>query len=250
MVKAVLLDIAGVLYQGNHAIPGAVAALGRLRDLGLPLRFVTNTSRKSRAQLLEDLGDMGFSLPADEIFTAPCAAAAYLASRGLSPLLLVDEAVRADFPPPADAPDAVVIADSPDCLDYPGLDRAFRVLMEGAPLVAIGDNRYFRSDDGLHLDVGPFVRALEYAAGIDAVIAGKPSATFFMEVLADLGTPAQDTVMVGDDVMADVGGARRAGMDAVLVRTGKYRRGDEQRLTPAAPVVKDLAAAVEWIARQ
>jgi HAD superfamily hydrolase (TIGR01458 family) len=249
MVKAVLLDMAGVLYQGDHAVTGSVPALARLRDLGLPLRFVTNTSRRSRSQLLSALEAMGFSLSADELFTAPCAAAAYLEARGLSPLLLVDQAVREDFPATRGAPDAVVIADSPDNLDYANLDHAFRLLMAGAPLVAIGDNRYFRADDGLHLDAGPFVRALEYAAGVDAVIAGKPASTFFLEVLADLGVSPEDTVMVGDDVMADVAGARRVGMDAVLVRTGKYRADDERQLTPPAPVVANLAAAVDWIER-
>ena len=250
MLEAVLLDMAGVLYQGDHAIKGSVKALQRLRELGMPLRFVTNTSRKSRKQLLDGLSRMGFELSPEELFTAPAAAAAYLAARELTPLLLVNDAVRADFPSSGQDPDAVVIADSPACLDYEHLDRAFRLLVEGAPLVAIGDNRYFRADDGLHLDAGPFVRALEYAAEVDAVIAGKPSRTFFLEVLADLGAAPEHTLMIGDDVMADVDGARRVGMDALLVKTGKYRNGDEQRLSPSAPVVDDLAAAVDWIEQQ
>ena len=247
MYRAVLMDMGGVLYQGRKAIPGALEALERLRGSGLALRFVTNTSRQSRRQVLAMLSELGFSIETEELFTAPLAAASYLKSHGLSPLLLVAEAVREDFPESAGPADAVVLADGPAHLDYEHLDQAFRLLMDGAPLLAIGDNRYFAEQDGLHLDVGPFVRALEYAAGVQAVITGKPSRTFFEQVLADAGCQAGEAVMIGDDVAADVVAAMDAGMDALLVRTGKYRQDDEEGQGRDVATVADLSEAVSRI---
>ncbi|MNE90361.1 putative hydrolase YutF [compost metagenome] len=107
----------------------------------------------------------------------------------------------------------------------------------------MGDNRYFHSRGALRLDAGPFVRALEYAAGVRALILGKPSAEFFRGALAELGVDAEAALMIGDDVESDVLGAQRAGLQACLVQTGKYRGGDETK-APAALLAKDLAAAV------
>ena len=89
--------------------------------------------------------------------------------------------------------------------------------------MALQKNRYWRTPDGLSLDVGPVVAALEYASGRDAVVVGKPAPEFFATVLAGVGAAAAAAVMVGDDVESDVGGAQRAGLTGILVRTGKYR---------------------------
>src|SRR5690606_11536693 len=102
-----------------------------------------------------------------------------------------------------DTPTAVVVGDAEAQQNYTNLDAAFRLLMAGAPLVAIGDNRYFKLDGELHLDAGPFVKALEYAADTSAIITGKPAAAFFEQALQDTGLSPQQVMMVGDDVFGD-----------------------------------------------
>lgn len=100
----------------------------------------------------------------------------------------------------------------------------------------------------MSLDAGPFVAALEYASRREALLIGKPSALFYEAAVAHLGTPADETAMVGDDVESDVLGAMEAGMAGILVRTGKYREGDESRIEPApTATVTDLREAVNWI---
>lgn len=231
MYKTVLLDISGVLYQGDKVIQGAPEAVRRLRDAGVSLRFVTNTSRRPASAVLEKLEQRGFSVAGEELFTAPHAARRWLGEGGYRPLLIVHPDIETEFAGlDTSKPDAVLLADAEDGLNYANLDKAFALLMEGAPLLAIGDNRYFHGGDRLHLDAGPFVKALEYAAGIEAHIAGKPSSLFFEQVMADAGGDKASTLMVGDDVQADVQGAINAGLDACLVRTGKYRAGDEKGL--------------------
>jgi len=243
--KALLLDISGVIYQGDRPIAGAVAAVKRLRDSNLRLRFVTNTSRRPRRRILESLADMGFPIAADELFTAPLAARRWLEAERRRPLLLIHPDLQEDFAGlDTREPDAVLLADAGNELNYANLDAAFALLMDGAPLLAVGTNRYFQGKRRLHLDAGPFVRALEYAAGVEAIVAGKPSGAFYEQVLADVECQPDEALMVGDDVNADVQGALDAGLHACLVRTGKYRDGDEAGLPRHAAVAASVVDVV------
>ncbi len=248
-VNAVLLDIAGVLHDGRAPYAGAIDAIESLATAGVRLRFVTNTSRRTRASTVARLCRMGFAVTAEQVFTAPLAARAYLEQAGLRPLLIIHPDLAPDFAGlETRDPNAVFLADAAEYCCYAALDQAFRLMSEGAPLIAVGRNRYFREGDQLHLDAGAFVAALEYASGQQAIVAGKPSPAFFRAVLDDLGVGAADAVMVGDDVEADVIGARDNGLAAWLVQTGKYRAGDEDRLADCGgQVAGDLAAAVDRI---
>lgn len=242
---AVLLDISGVLYQDGEPLPGAVAAVQRLQAAGVPLRFVTNTSRKTSEQVHADLRRMGFTIERGQVCTAPAAVRAYLERQRLRPYLLIHQKLEPEFDGvDQSSPNAVVVCDAGERFDYRHLNRAFRLVMDGAPLIAVGMNRYFRSGDALQLDAGPFIRALEYAADAEALVLGKPAAGFFDTILQAMGVDPGRALMVGDDVEADVIGAMDAGLNAALVRTGKYRDGDEQRAA-GATVAADLAELVE-----
>ena len=229
MTRAVLLDLDGVLYVEDEPIPGAVDAVERLRALGLGLRFVTNTTTRARAATLERLARLGFDVAADELLTPVVLARALCRERDHERVaLLVAPGTEQDFEglelvEGEQGADAVIVGDLGDGWSYGALNRAFRLVMDGADLIALQKNRFWRRADGLSLDAGPFVAALEYATGRDATIVGKPSPAFFGQVLEDLGVAPEDAVMVGDDVESDIGGALGAGLRAILVRTGKFR---------------------------
>jgi HAD superfamily hydrolase (TIGR01458 family) len=245
MVAAVLLDLSGVLYDGDRVIPGAVEAVQRLQGSGLPLRFITNTSQKTRDSLLAHLRGLGFELSGDQLFTAVDAAVQWLRQRDLRPYCLVHDNIAGEFTGfDQREPNAVFIADAGEGFSYANLNRAFQLCMAGAPLLGIGCNRYFRSGGELLLDAGAFIRAVEYAAGVEAVIVGKPSPEFFAQVLATTGVAAADALMVGDDVFGDVEGALGVGISACLVRTGKYRPGDEDKVAGDFPVVDSILEVV------
>ncbi|MCB1906398.1 MAG: TIGR01458 family HAD-type hydrolase [Rhodocyclaceae bacterium] len=243
--KALLLDLSGVLFDGRRPIDGAVAFMRRARQSGRPLRFVTNTATKPAATIVDEMRQMGFEASLEELFTAPRAAHDYIASRGLRPYCLVHPSIRPEFDDvPQTDPNCVLLGDARDELNYRNLNRAFRLLHAGAPLIGIGLNRYFMDEGGMMLDTGAFIRGLEWAAGIDAVIMGKPSAAFFAQVVADTGLSAGDCLMVGDDVVADVAGAVAAGLQGCLVRTGKFRPGDESALPQGAQVIDRIEELV------
>ena len=244
-LHAVLLDLGGVFYEGTRLIPGAAEALTRLRASGLPLRFVTNTTRQSRAALLRELAGRGLAIAQDELFTPASAARELLIARGLRPLLLIHPDLAPDFAGLDTAePNAVVVGDAGEHFRYATLNQAFRLVHGGAPLLALGRNRYFQEADGLSLDAGPFVAALEYASGKTAALLGKPAPAIFRAALDSVGCRAAEAVMIGDDVDSDVNGAIAAGLAGILVRTGKYRPGDDARLRSGGTVAVDIAAAV------
>jgi HAD superfamily hydrolase (TIGR01458 family) len=124
--------------------------------------------------------------------------------------------------------DYVVVGDLGQGWDYATLNRAFRLLHHNpdAVLVALGMTRYWQTERGVALDVGPFVAALENAAGRKAMVFGKPAASFFQAAAERLGLPAEQLLMIGDDIITDIGGAQSAGLQGALVKTGKFRTSD------------------------
>lgn len=246
-VTAVLIDLDGVLYVEDAPIEGAVAAVERLRADGFALRFVTNTTAHARDQTLAKLRRLGFAVEEAELVTPAALALRYCRHRGHGRVALVmnDEVKRdfADLEETDGHADAVIVGDLGSGFGYDVLNRAFRQVMDGAELIALQKNRYWLRADGLSLDVGPFVAALEYATGAQAYVVGKPAREFFAQVLDDLDTAPALAVMVGDDIESDIGGALGAGLLAVLVRTGKFRE-ERVRASGSQPtaVVDSIAA--------
>jgi HAD superfamily hydrolase (TIGR01458 family) len=226
-VEGLLLDLSGVIYVEDQAVPGAAEALASLRGRGMPLRLVTNTTMRPRRSILERLERLGLEADPAELITPATLAASRCEEAGYdSVALVVLDELREDLEgleERGDPVDAVIVGDLGDRWDFEVLNRAFRQLMDGAALIALQRNRYWETADGLSLDAGPFVAALEYATGREAEVVGKPSPSFFELAVRQLGLPVERVAMVGDDVEADVGGAIDAGLAGVLVRTGKYR---------------------------
>lgn len=243
-MKAILFDLDGVIYQGEQVLPGARETLAWVRGQGIPHLFLTNTSSRPRRAIVAKLAVMGIEVGVEELLTPPAAVAAWAQHARPGPLaLFVPKATREEFaglPSLEDEAEsgagAVVVGDLGEGWDFATLNRAFRLLMSGEPqLVALGMTRYWQAGDGLRLDAGPMVTALSYASGIEPLVLGKPAAAFFEVALAHLGVPAAQTLMIGDDIIGDVQGAQRAGLQGVLVKTGKFRSIDLQ-----GEVVPDL----------
>lgn len=236
-----LLDIDGVLAVSWEALPGAVETLAWLRAKDVPFRLITNTTTHTRADLASTLRAAGFEVDAPEIVTAVVATATYLRERhpGARVFLLTDGDARADLDGVDlvdDRADVVVLGGASNDFTYATLNHVFQMLMDGAELVGMHRNLYWKTADGWQLDGGAYIAGLEQATGRSAVICGKPSAAYFASALAMLGTLAERTAMVGDDLENDVLGAQAAGLTGVLVRTGKFRPEDLERADGAPDV--------------
>ncbi|XP_072311842.1 phospholysine phosphohistidine inorganic pyrophosphate phosphatase [Eucyclogobius newberryi] len=256
-LKGVVLDMCGVLYDSGagdgEAIPGSREAVQRLKRSDLQLRFCTNETQASREHFVAKLRRLGFDISVSEVFSPAPAAVSVLRARALRPHLLVCDGLLPEFEGVDQSdPNCVVIGDAAEKFSYQNLNEAFRVLMglDRPLLFSLGQGRYYKETDGLKLDVGVYTKALEYACDVKAEVIGKPSQAFFRSVLGDMGIQPQQALMIGDDLVSDVGGAQSCGMMGVQVRTGKYRPSDESHATVRADgTVDDLSQAVDLLLR-
>ncbi len=232
MIKGFLIDLDGVLYIEDQVIPGAVDTVNWLRHQGYPFRFLTNTTMRSRASLVRKLRKIGIQAQAGDMFSTAVVAAKWLADQGVSrvQLLLTDDA-RKDFDGfeiTADRPEVVVVGDLGQAFNFEILNSAFLAVKDGARLVALQKGRYWQTSNGLAIDAGAFVAALEYATETDAELIGKPNRAYFETALADLGVDSSQVAMIGDDILMDIGGAQALGMPTILVLSGKYAYDSQQ----------------------
>lgn len=230
MIKpgGVLFDLDGVIFQGKSLISGSKEILSILTGAGIPYRFITNTTRMTKNNLVKMLGDMGLVVDSNDIFAAPHAAAEYCELRGYNKILLFvpDQEMQDDFSAfqlVENNPDAVVVGDMGALFTFGLLNKIFRIIIDGAELVAMHKNRYWAPADGLALDLGAFISALEYASNKSAAVIGKPNANLFKLAVRSWCVSKSSIYVVGDDLDGDIRGAQNAGMKSILVKTGKFR---------------------------
>ncbi len=246
-IDGVLLDVDGVLAISWEPLPGAVETLGWMRKRDVPFRLITNTTTKTRADLGRTLRDAGFDARDDELVTAVVATAQYLRTNhpGARCFLLSDGNARADLEgvelTSVESADLVVLGGASDDFTYGTMNAIFRRLMDGAGLVGMHRNLYWRTSDGLELDAGAYIAGLEEATGRAAVICGKPGAPYFDSALAMLGVPRERALMVGDDIVNDVHGAQEVGIRGALVKTGKFLAADMDKAPAPDHVLETIA---------
>jgi HAD superfamily hydrolase (TIGR01458 family) len=232
-IKLVLFDIDGVFLEGKERPRrlSGTRVLPALRAARLPFRLVTNNSTHPRAHTAKGLQEQGLAVAAEEIHAALEAAVAVARERHARGRCFVfgepglrEAAAQAGLVVVDDAPADLVLVGLNRYGDYSGLSRATRCLRSGAALIACHRNRVWQDEGALAVSCGPWVSALEYAAGVRAELVGKPSAAFYEQARKPLGVRADETLMIGDDLDADVAGAQALGMRAGLVLTGKTSR--------------------------
>lgn len=257
-IAAVLLDIDGVLVASWKPIPGATDAVARLRDAGLIVRFLTNTTSRTRAAIAESLRDAGIDVDDDEIATATSATATHLRSRHPAErVLLLDDGPTDDLGDvelvgAGDDPQVVVLGGAGPAFGWGEVSGLAELVAEGVPFVAMHGSAVWQTDEGLRLDTGAYAAAIEAATGIAPTVVGKPAAAMFRETLAAVEVTPDAAVMVGDDVTSDVLGAQAAGLTGVLVRTGKFRQellaaadGEPDHIVDSIADVPELATRLQ-----
>lgn len=249
-IRGILVDLDGVMFVGSNIIDGAIAAIAEIKQRGFRSRFITNTSTLSGVSLYKKISGLGFDITEHEIISATRATLIYLQQFNdpVCYLLLADD-VKQDFEHIRQSDskaDFVIIGDIGDAWSYTLLNTVFKLLINGAQLIAIHKNRFWQTEHGLQMDIGAFVSALEYAAQQQAIIIGKPSSDFFRAALTELDLPPDQVAIVGDDIDSDIGGGQNAGLTGILVKTGKYRKAyaDNSLVVPdlVIPSIAELPA--------
>lgn len=252
-MAAVLFDLDGVLYESDSPIAGAADAVSWFRKNRIPCLFLTNTTSISRQQLVSKLAGFGIDCQAEDLLTPPVAASQWMSEKGIKDIaLFVPESTQAEFSQftlheqEDDKVDAVVVGDLAERWDFATMNRVFRLLINNpdASLIALGMTRYWRNKGKLQLDVGPIVKAIEYATGRKPKVTGKPAKPFYKAAMSLLGK--KKIYMIGDDIYGDIEAAQKAGLKAILVRSGKFTPADlELGIKPKA-IIDSIADLPEW----
>ncbi|NES16535.1 MULTISPECIES: HAD-IIA family hydrolase [Micromonospora] len=225
----VVFDLDGVIYLIDRPIPGAVEAVGRLRAEGRSVAYATNNASRRSSEVADLLTGMGVAARPEEVLTSAAATAELLRDRlpaGAPVLVVGAEALRAELRavglrPVVTAdenPAAVAQGYGPD-VGWADLAEASLAVRAGAPWYATNTDRTLPSPRGPLPGNGSLVAVLRTALGRDPdVVVGKPEPALFATAARRAG--AGRTLVVGDRLDTDIEGARRAGLDCLLVLTG------------------------------
>ena len=228
--QGVIFDIDGVLVFQGRVYPGAAELLDFLREKGIAIRILSNSTLKSRKSCAEKLNNMGFNIYESEIITASFATAKYL--KTLNPrscwVMLKGEGLEEfnDFNHVTENPEYIVMGDFREGFNFQNMNKALRLLQNGAKFIVMITEIVDNSMGGVELTVGAYGKMLEEAANIEATYIGKPNKYVFEMTLKTMDIEKSKVLMVGDKITTDILGARKAGLRSVLVKTGEYSESD------------------------
>lgn len=214
----------GVLRREDQPVIGACDALTELRRNGVHVRLLTNDGWSSRRSLCGELNSLGIRVEVQEIFTAASIAAEEIRRAGSPRTLLMSGGASAEeftgIPLTGEIADVVLVGDYFRSYDQTTLNTAFLSLIGGARFLAMQRNRYWPGVSSPIMDAGFWVSGLEYCTHRRARVVGKPARQSYLMVCRDCGALPCDAVMISDDAILDLVGAKRAGL--LTVQTNEY----------------------------
>ena len=231
-IKGLLLDLEGVIYEGDNLIDGAIETVNKLLSHDFKIKYLTNTTTTPRKLIFKKLLQFKLPIIESDIFSPSIAANIFLKKKNISKIfLLTDQRLHEDFKDftiDKTKPGAIILGDLYKEFNWERLNEAFQIISEkNALIIALHKNKYCKRENKIGLDLGPFVTALEYATSKKSILIGKPEKNFFNLVIEDMGLRKEELVMIGDDIFADIGGAKNNFMTTIQVRTGKFQKKDE-----------------------
>jgi 4-nitrophenyl phosphatase len=257
-VRHLIIDMDGVLWRGDVAMPGLGAFFDGLRALGIGFMLATNNAAKSAPQFAEKLARMGATVHVPEIMTSSIATALMLSRErpGAKVGVIGEEGLKGelraaglDVLPQTRWGEAAVIAVGIDRhLTYAKLVDACLAIRAGAQFVGTNPDVTFPGERGIVPGNGAIVQALRVSTGVEPRIVGKPMPDMMLACLERMGARAEDTVALGDRLDTDILGGQRAGLRTIMVESGVSTRA-EADAGPIHPdlVMADVGAVLTWL---
>jgi 4-nitrophenyl phosphatase len=246
-IKALILDMDGVLWRDTQALLDMPDFFGRLKELGLPVVFATNNGTRSIQMYVERLADFGLQVEPRQVVNSAIAAADYLSKQHPQggPVYVVGEVgvlealEEKGFEPVSDMQDGIlaVVAGMDRSASYEKLARAALLIRAGVPFIGTNPDLTFPIPTGQVPGAGAFLAFLEAATGIAPTIMGKPEPYLYRFAMERLGTRVEETLAVGDRLETDILGAQRAGCPSVLVLSGVSSKAEAENWQPQPDLV-------------
>jgi len=230
MPASYVVDMDGVIYHGHRLIPGAVEFVERLKAGGHKFLFLTNNSQWTPRDLRHRLEGIGISVQESAFHTSALATAEFLKQQmpgGTAYVIggagLTNALYEAGYTLTERDPDYVVVGDTRS-YDYEKVERAVRLVLNGARFVATNLDVSGPSEDGLQPACGALVAPIELATGRKPYFVGKPNPLMMRTALRKLGAHSGEAFMVGDRMDTDIVVGTEAGMRTILVLSGVSTR--------------------------
>ncbi|UNM97158.1 HAD-IIA family hydrolase [Ignatzschineria rhizosphaerae] len=227
--KGLIFDIEGTLTNDGRLISGALEVISKLRERGYQLRFLTNMTGKLPEALKTWLMDLGLNVETHEILTSVTTALTYLSKERSAEygFFAIPESIKPAFSQlkmDDISPDYVVIGDLESGFTQDLLDQILQYLLAGADLISFHKNLYFMRGQKWHIDSGIYIQAFEKITGKEALVTGKPSEMIFKQACISMGLTQEEVMIIGDDLLTDIEGAKRLGLFSLLVGSGKFKK--------------------------
>lgn len=242
-VKALILDMDGVLWKDDEPLVDLPAVFGRISELGLKVVLATNNATRSVDMYLEKLTKMGVSLETWQIVTSPQAVVHLLRQRfpqgGKVHILgekgLVDTLTNSGYTH-GEKDVVAVVAGLDRNLTYAKLKAAALIINAGVPFIATNQDPTLPTPEGMIPGAGSIIAALITATATQPLLAGKPSPTMYQLAFERLGIDPKNALAIGDRLDTDIAGGIQAGCMTSLVLSGATKSAD----IPSSPYKPDL----------
>ncbi|MDP4143373.1 MAG: HAD-IIA family hydrolase [Bacillota bacterium] len=237
MKKGFIIDLEGTLISSGDKLPGAAEFLRYLVSKNIPFRIITNTVSKSLEDMASTLSKYGGEISPDKFINPLVPLACFLLQNKTnsfyfvgSDYILNNLGIEPQFD---EFPEYIVLCDFEyiDC-SYELLNKIFTYLNKGSKLLTMSNSEYYLTNNGPRLDTGAFTKMFEEIAGTKALLFGKPSKIIYAEAAKQMSLYPNELIAIGDDVLTDIKGASEFGAYSVLVKSGKYKCGDEKMYKP------------------
>ncbi len=229
-LRGVIFDVDGILVWQKKVCPGAITTINALRHKKIPIRFLTNSSLRSRESCANELQSHNINAQKKEIITASYATANYLHSiKAKSYWIMLEDAGLnefANFSQNEINPEYIVIGDNRTRFNFTTLNRILRLLLKGSKLIAMNSGLVDASFGEIELNTGSWIGMLERGAGVEAILIGKPASYCFNLAVKSLHLHPEQVLMVGDSITSDILGAHNAGLPAALIKQGSFKKSD------------------------
>lgn len=261
-IKSLILDIDGILYEGNQAVPGAVELIEDLNEQNTPYVLLSNNTTNTIEKHIEKLASLGMQVPRESIITAAMVAAQLIAREtppgtrcfvvGEAGLMQALQQAGLAATQNDDSDLRYVVIGMDRQLTYEKLKIAARAIYNGAVFISTNPDPLYMDHDGIIPASGAIQAALEAATGVPARMTGKPEPPGFLFALDQLGCSPDETCMLGDQTEIDILGAARVGIKTFLILSSLTRLPTNKpgQIVPDRTFESTLDFYQHWVKRQ
>jgi HAD superfamily hydrolase (TIGR01458 family) len=250
MKKALIIDLEGTITGSGMALPGSIEFIKYIQEKEMPYCIITNTVSKTIEQLSENMKKIGFNISKENIINPITVLNKFLEENNVKSYYFVGPDYLKNTiigETTEDKPEYIVFCDF-EWIEssYVFLNKLFQYIKDGSKIIATSYSNYYLSKSEYKLDTGAFVKMYEQITNEKAIIMGKPSNMIYKMAMNNLSTRPEEIMAIGDDILTDINGGKELGIETTLVKTGKYREGDEKVDRPDN-VIENIKEAIKYL---